>query len=211
MGSLWSLNEMGAAILEAAGPAAIGACVEWIRRQSNMKTFLITGLPRSRTAWLSNFFTVGPIFCHHDLSAHCIEGVDAIVSTMRATDAEIVGNADSGSALHLQPLYDALGSPTVIHIHREFRDSVASFANATGMVQGAVYPVLKTLAARMEEFAKKVGAPTFDFDELDREDVIRDIWKQVAGDLPFRTAHWEKMKTLNVSLKKDALMRLVRR
>ena len=32
------------------------------------KSFFITGLPRSRTAWLANYFTTGSVLCLHEAS-----------------------------------------------------------------------------------------------------------------------------------------------
>lgn len=60
-----------------------------------MKTFFfITGLPRSRTAWLANFLSYGEMFCFHD-SMRELDHVDELKSVFdRAEFAKAVGHSD---------------------------------------------------------------------------------------------------------------------
>jgi len=54
--------------------------------------FLIVGYPRSKTAWLSNYFTNGGIYCHHELS------LGRTTEQMEVKLANCHGNSDSGLA-----------------------------------------------------------------------------------------------------------------
>lgn len=58
-----------------------------------MSNFFITGLPRSRTAWLANFFSTGDVFCWHEAMADIKSKAQywERLSTERYTH---VGNAD---------------------------------------------------------------------------------------------------------------------
>jgi hypothetical protein len=56
-----------------------------------MTPFFITGLPRSRTAWLANFFTTDHSFCYHDISR-----VGSVWAILESTSSDFVGDSDSG-------------------------------------------------------------------------------------------------------------------
>jgi hypothetical protein len=60
--------------------------------------FFITGLPRSRTAWLANFFTTGPSYCAHDALLGCAD-LGAFAKRMESLPGSIRGDSDSGLAL----------------------------------------------------------------------------------------------------------------
>lgn len=57
--------------------------------------FFITGLPRSRTAWLANFFSTGDVFCWHEAMAG-VGSQDEYWKRMRSPQATYVGNSDCG-------------------------------------------------------------------------------------------------------------------
>jgi hypothetical protein len=56
-------------------------------------SFLVLGLPRSRTAWLANFLTYGDLFCYH-------EGIDGCTS-LEEYKEKIEGKGDSNTGLML--------------------------------------------------------------------------------------------------------------
>ena len=64
--------------------------------QSTMKTFLIFGRPRCRSAWAANFLTYGNSFCFHEGLADSSGSMFGLKCRMVATGSPIVGNADTG-------------------------------------------------------------------------------------------------------------------
>lgn len=83
--------------------------------------FLIYALPRSRTKWLARFLSFGECLCHHDLSLRVAD----IGAALKATDARIVGNSDSGMLLN--PVAPVMGKILcVIRPLGEVMDSLAA-------------------------------------------------------------------------------------
>jgi len=77
-------------------------------------SFIITGLPRSRTAWFAKFFTALGHPCHHELLAHSNSEDEFII------DLYLGGNADCGMAY-----YGEIALPTVI-VHRPIIEVIDS-------------------------------------------------------------------------------------
>ena len=65
-----------------------------------MKPFLIIGLPRSRTAWLANYFTIGETTCHHELDYN--GNFDMLVSMLDPCN----GNSDSSLCLYHDIIFE---------------------------------------------------------------------------------------------------------
>ena len=83
-----------------------------------MKPFFILSLPRSGTAWLSNFLTWGDCFCYHELSYGC-EALDDIEQAFRKTDAPIVGTADTAAVLFHDKLAERFPEAKFLFVIRD--------------------------------------------------------------------------------------------
>ena len=108
--------------------------------------FFITGLPRSRTAWLANLFTTGcsgqsgtDQFCHHDLLGK-VASLDEFKQKMRhcvtatAPAGATVGDSDSGLVWifpKLRELYPAARWLLVQRSSAEVVESVQKVAGGT--------------------------------------------------------------------------------
>lgn len=104
--------------------------------------FFITGLPRSRTAWMAAFLTNGEVFCAHELMNGC-HSRQEFYAKMEAVD----GNSDCGLPLsNFQEVWDA---PTVI-IERIPNHEYLS--NLSGLRVG-----FSELDERMEEICAYIG------------------------------------------------------
>jgi len=84
-----------------------------------MDRFFITGLPRSRTAWLSVVAMAAGRVCTHEPSA--VFPFKTIKANWRPGD----GVSDSGLGIHLQEIVDTLGPRTLI-VQRDIRDVMTS-------------------------------------------------------------------------------------
>ena len=80
-----------------------------------MSRFVITGLPRSRTAWFSAYLTSGDVFCHHE----------AIPKNISLTGYPYVGTADCGYIL-CPDWVNSIGEHKLIIIHRDVNEVMAS-------------------------------------------------------------------------------------
>lgn len=88
-----------------------------------MAKFVITGLPRSRTAWFAAYLTNGDTFCHHEAIFHN--------KSMDLEGYANVGNSDSGYVLRPEwgPEQD---THRIVVIHRDI-DEVRTSLAAVGI------------------------------------------------------------------------------
>jgi hypothetical protein len=90
------------------------------------KPFLIIGLPRSRTAWLANYFTNNGVICYHDLLTDIpVGGLFKAISPKH-------GNADSALCLYPDYVLEMEESKNVriLVIDRNVNDCMESLKNA---------------------------------------------------------------------------------
>lgn len=66
--------------------------------------FFITGLPRSRTAWMANLMTGGACFCHHDLWYKANNTLEPFCQAVYHTGTSWVGVSDPLNVLHAESL-----------------------------------------------------------------------------------------------------------
>ena len=98
------------------------------------RVFFVTGLPRSRTAWLANFLTVPPMsLCWHDglsrfqTPARLVEAIEVAL-----TQYEYVGVSDSGIPWVWRRLMDAYPQATWILVDRK-TEAVAQSLDDVGL------------------------------------------------------------------------------
>ncbi len=94
-----------------------------------MTPFFITGLPRSRTAWLAVASTTGNSICHHEPGFGDYESARDI---WQAPSEVRVGISDAGLGLHIRRIVDDI-APRVLIVDRDLEAVLASFERYAGM------------------------------------------------------------------------------
>lgn len=84
--------------------------------------YIVTGLPRSKTAWIANFLTVGDSFCFH-------EGFNRGVFHV---DSKIVGIADSGACINHKEIRDRFPNAKWVIVKRDVEEVNKSLINVVG-------------------------------------------------------------------------------
>ena len=91
-----------------------------------MNRFLVTGLPRSRTAWMAAACCLAPdAFCRHEPSAGLVRGHD-FADLWKIDGYAHVGVSDSLLSLHLSRLLAAMPDLRVLVIDRDLDEVDAS-------------------------------------------------------------------------------------
>ncbi len=82
-----------------------------------MDNFFIISLPRSRTAWLSNYLTYEDSFCFHEGLVGC-DSLKALRGKMEATGFKKVGNSDCMNILLIDNIMDEFPDAKFVFVHR---------------------------------------------------------------------------------------------
>ena len=123
-----------------------------------MEPFFITGLPRSRTAWMAAFLTGDGVLCHHELMKFCKTKAEFYRSFDHPSLR--IGNSDSGLMMtDFQNVFP--DSPTVI-IERPLDDVLQSLHDIEILVP-------REYLEDMQSKLSSLKAMRVEFENLDRQ------------------------------------------
>lgn len=170
-----------------------------------MEKFLVTGLPRSRTSWLANFFTYGSVFCLHDGLGR--PGFFEEVEANLPSHIKHLGNSDSGYTL-------ANYSPRDCKVIAVFRDEGAARASFLRYFSEHPYAGLGVPNVRAAEQvfnSARLGLRrllsqvhpsklfTISFEQLDDVEHVEDMWNFICPEEPFFRERYFELNKLRVN------------
>jgi hypothetical protein len=168
--------------------------------------FFIVGLPRSRTAWLSNLFTTGRVFCFHDASRMVknLPDLHSIVHESRV-EADYIGTSDNG--LPLMPA--ALGwykkqdpEVPVVIVRRPVDEVRRSLHQLHGgqVPQSVLDSMLERSIGGLDLIEGGSNSITVRFSDLDSMATLEAMWDHLIPTIPFDMQRAAALRGLNVQL-----------
>ena len=165
------------------------------------KPFFITGLPRSRTAWLANLFTTEESVCHHEPA----RGMGALL--MDGWRKSRIGISDASLVLQFAELREQYPDAPWVYVDRDPQQVIKSlveflrFNSPGNRISDSQLDSMVRLhlhhAASVQ--ADAVRVLTVRYEVLDDEDAIRGIWAWLLPDGPeFDLDRWQVLRGLNV-------------
>lgn len=174
-----------------------------------MKPFLIFGLPRSMTAWMSCFLTCGEVFCQHELSGK-LSSAREIADSIRRQPFTYSGMADPGALMIWRELTELLPDATLIYVRRspvESQQSIARVADVDARLLDSRYAALVRNAA---DFCQHAEPYRLEFSDLTQEHWLRILWGWVAGDEHLPEQHLTKMMSLHIRQRDEIIQQAAR-
>ncbi len=165
--------------------------------------FFITGLPRSRTAWLANLFCHGSdSFCYHDRIKDSVTP-GQLLADLNETNGYFsnVGDSDSALLLYAKTIQQASPHARWVFVKRDWQEAARSFHEYfKGSYPGSPKTFLDTWS--VFEHAEKcyenaiTGSNHIEvsYESLDNLDVVRQVWEFV---LPYVRFPEERVKLLD--------------
>ena len=132
--------------------------------------FFVTGLPRSRTAWLAKFFTTDAIYCMHE-GLNLYPDMTSLANAMSG-DKKVYGNSDS--ALCLTKFQEVFKAPTLI-IERDREEVLNSLVELFGWHR-QTSDILDLMILRLRDL-EGLRIP---FNDIDTR--LEEIWQHCVGD-----------------------------
>lgn len=158
--------------------------------------FLVTGLPRSRTAWMSAFLSTENSICQHEPTAF-MNSVDDIVKFYKAWPHKFVGASDSGMGMWIDWVLGIIKPKTLI-IERSLTDVEQSLEDMKLPVPATNYCDLllgKLLTVKNHPLVLWVP-----FDALNEQRVMQKIWWHLLPGEPFDEQRYRRMCNLNITV-----------
>lgn len=169
-----------------------------------MKTFLITGLPRSRTAWLANLFTTGHVYCQHDGLRKTAP--DKWADAIRAPNRPVCGIADSIVPLLIPDARRAgLLSGPVIVSWRDRDEVLSSMSKAFGLDGEKLAPYLEKAEAGLLALTMECDVYHLRPEDFTDEKAMSAAWAFATEGLAFDVDRWRELCRLNIQVHGDPL------
>lgn len=161
--------------------------------------YVILGLPRSRTFWLSRFLTYGDWTCGHDEIRHC-RSLDDVQSWLAQPNTGTVETAAASWWRLLPP------DVRVVTVRRPVADVVASLVRL-GFDRDEMTRSVKRLDRKLDQIEARVpGVMSVRFSDLENEATCASVFEHC---LPYRhdAEWWATTAALNLQINMPALIR----
>lgn len=163
--------------------------------------FLIFALPRSRTAWLSNLFTVENVFCHHDgmrksRNPPSLKGV--------LDGHGVVGNCDNAMAVFAEEVLEEWPDARVALIQRDPQavvDSLRKFHRDDGLPQGAIDSIVHQTQQGLDRVALSGRVDlSLSYEALDSLPALGRLWGALVPSQGFDGRRAEALLSYQVQM-----------
>lgn len=160
-----------------------------------MNTFLITGYPRSRTAWLSNLLTYGPSFCLHEpgLQFRCKQ----FPSLFHNVGTPYAGVSEARAIIYFDQFMDLFPDSKVVVVKRNKADVINSLKRH-GLDFEMVSDLYDEKLAQIEKHG--ISVP---FEGLNGAEV----WNYCIPEHPINKIRLRMLEQFNISLTPEAMQR----
>lgn len=163
-----------------------------------MEPFFITGLPRSRTAWLANLFSYENSFCFHEALRECTEIKD-IKKIFNGVDKQYVGDSDSGLPFFIDEVLDLFPESKLVLVNRGISEVIDSLGKVFPNYPEIEKIVIKTQNA-INDMVNKYKPFILDFEDLNDMGVCKLLWEYCIPGIVFDERRWRMLDLMNVEV-----------
>ncbi len=164
-----------------------------------VQPFYITGLPRSRTAWLAVALSDYRLSAclHEPLARVTAYDRSTISNLLEAQHTKFAGMSDSGLPVVAPDLPDILPGPVLV-VWRNPDEVIDSLVRYMGGKRETHAGGIALLHARLAEFASRHSVMIVDFDDLAREDVMRQVWSHLLPGTTYQRRRIAELQRLRI-------------
>jgi hypothetical protein len=161
--------------------------------------FLVTGLPRSRTAWLANLLTTGTTLCYHD-AIRFGDPVELLMAPIDGVGAR--GIADSALCCYHDAIFACWPDAPLVIVRRPFEECVSSFAWAARELV-AESDARRALVVLQRELAGLSKRPHLEvpYESLSHEAGCRRVWENCQPRERWSGARWRELDRIRMEMK----------
>ena len=170
------------------------------------------GLPRTRTAWLANWFTTDKSFCAHDAWRY-VDSAEELKEYLldRAPEGcEYLGTADSGNGIMFDELEETFSDAAFGLIDRALNDSIEA-TSKLGFVAPKDELVSRLASLNLQHHYLPKTVHKTRFKDLDDLIEMGRLHKHLTPTLPFNFARYALLNQMTVQVHEDKYVREVDR
>jgi len=161
--------------------------------------FLITGLPRSRTAWLSALFSTDNVLCWHEPLSKLgsYEAVKSMLDNIRGYSH--VGISDSSVGFNPIFYIDYFSEYPIVVIKRPREEVVISLVRCLGVSKREANKKVDASFEGLKYITSTRWVMEIEFQALNDSKIVGNIWDYVTRGLPFDILKCEQFQNLVIN------------
>lgn len=161
--------------------------------------FLITGLPRSRTAWLAALFSTDNVMCWHEPinKLGTLAAVQSMMDNLKGYSH--IGISDSSIGVDAHFYMDYFFDCPIVVIQRPKQEVIESLIRFLGITRKESNKIADTIHEGLKYMVHVRDVMEVDFGELDNTKVVGGIWDYCTRGLPFDTLRCEQFQNLRIN------------
>lgn len=164
------------------------------------KFFIITGFPRSRTAWFSALFSQNEVICFHEPSLH-FEDLEIMLRELEQLDYEYVGISDSSIGLTSQFYIDNFKDAPIVVIDRKQHEAKASLIKFLSMQENVAEVLINAVFNGILKLAEHRKVKYIKFEELSNNEAVKEMWEYLIPDKKFDNIRCNMFQKLVINQK----------
>ena len=162
------------------------------------------GLPRSRTAWLANWFTTDRSLCLHDAwrYAQTAEELKAYLLSKAPKGCEYLGTADSGNGARFDELEDTFPAAPFALIERPLNDAIEA-TSKLAIVAPKSELVTRLAELNLQHHYLPGGVHRTRYKDLSDQLEMARLHKHLTPTIPFSFARYALLDQLRVQVHEE--------
>lgn len=169
------------------------------------RPFLVLGLPRSRTAWLSRFLTYDGWVCGHEEIRH-MRSLDDVKAWFSQPG---IGSAETAAAPWWRLFSRFAPGVRIVVVRRPVDEVIESLRRLEGVDYDydALAVHMRYLDKKLQQVTSRLkGVLSVDFSSLMKEDVCAEVFEHCLP-LKHDSAHWRRLAPQNIQADMVAMLR----
>ena len=170
--------------------------------------FFITGLPRSRTAWLANWLSTGEVFCYHDIATRMLSDVEELPGFFERSPYKHTGVSDPSLGFFMQRIVDLV--PRILVVDRDIEEVQVDMERIGLPVSATNYlEVMRDHLWAVRHHPSVLWVP---FERLDEQRVAQKIHLHLLPGVPFDETRFRElcMYHVEVNMRKSVQLAMER-
>ena len=159
--------------------------------------YLIFVPPRSKSSWISNFFTYRRSYCYHEALTICTTIKQ--FAEMKKGDC-LTGNADSSMFIFPRQILAALPNAKIVVIRRDKNDVERHLREMFD--KQVAFHTAKNCDDTAEWLLEKENALEVDFEKIKEKETCKKMWEHCIDSDPFDSERWKMLSNFKIQVDK---------
>ena len=161
--------------------------------------FLITGLPRSRTAWLAAILSTEKVLCWHE-PINKFGSIGAVRSMLDNLEGyQAIGISDSSVGIEADFYMAYFYEHPIVIVNRKEDEVITSLVKFLGITKSQSIKIVDTISEGLWRMRKVRAVMEVEYSALNDSTVVETIWNYCTNNIPFDYFRCELFQNLLIN------------